>query len=164
MLDSLTQAYNRRAIQYLMEKEIARSGRANLPISILMIDVDRFKSINDTHGHAAGDVVLKYVAKTAAGQLRDQDLIGRYGGDEFLVVLPDTTELEALKIAERMRSKIEQTEIVIGKRSVTTTLSIGVAELDRNAPDQQELIRRADAAMYESKNRGSNRVQLAHNG
>ncbi len=164
MMDSVTLAYNRRAIQYLMEKEISRSRRTNLPISVLMIDIDRFKSINDTYGHAAGDAALLSVAKTVAGQLREPDLIGRYGGDEFLVVLPDTGQLEASKIAERIRSRIEQTKIAIGKGSVTVTLSIGVAELDRNAPDEQAMICRADSAMYESKNRGTNRVQLASDG
>jgi diguanylate cyclase (GGDEF)-like protein len=129
-----------------------------------MIDVNRFKSINDMNGHAAGDAVLQSVAKTVAKQLREPDLIGRYGGDEFLVVLPDTSQLEALKIAERIRSKIEQTKIAVGKGSVTITLSIGVAELDRDASDKNAAIRRADSAMYASKNQGTNRVQLASDG
>ena len=159
MLDPLTQSYTRRALDYLIEKEISRSARTGSPLSVLMIDVDRFKFINDSYGHAAGDRVLMHVARTIAAWLREQDFIGRYGGDEFLVVLPDATGEDAVKIAERMRSVVEQTKIVIVHTSLAITLSIGVTELDHAFPEEQSLIGRADSALYGSKHRGGNCVQ-----
>ncbi|MCL4396709.1 MAG: GGDEF domain-containing protein [Chloroflexi bacterium] len=161
MLDSLTETYNRRAIRYLVQTEIARSTRGDLPMSVMVIDIDRFKFINDTLGHSAGDAVLKFVAATLGDQLREQDLVGRYGGDEFLVVLPDTVEAEAPRIAERICRAVDETKLAIDNRSIGISLSVGVACLRHKEPDCEQLIRRADLAMYESKNLGGNCVSVA---
>jgi diguanylate cyclase (GGDEF)-like protein len=132
------------------------------PLAVILLDLDNFKRINDTHGHLAGDLVLRAIADRLKGQLRDDDLIGRFGGDEFAVLLPGTGGGEASRIAERLRASIVDEPIVIGdgrRDGVRTdaTISIGVAEIATGC-DLTDLIAGADAALYRAKNAGRNRV------
>ncbi len=159
--DSLTGAYNRRAVEELMRKEASRRRRLDLPMAVLLVDLDHFKRINDTHGHAAGDAILKGFVATATGQLRAQDTLGRYGGEEFLIVMPDTTRESALAAAERLRESVAAVSLEVGTGGVSVTASIGVAALDGDDRDVDTLLRRADAALYDAKARGRNRAALA---
>ena len=159
--DPLTGLYNRRAFMERLDEEINRSQRYQRPLSILMFDLDRFKRINDTYGHLTGDRVLNSFARLLTGSLRTSDLCGRYGGEEFLVLLPETQVGAALELAERIRQACATTPVQSAKTeqpvTVTVTVSGGVAELtDRETPD--ELITRVDDSLYEAKKKGRNQV------
>lgn len=153
--EPLTGLYNRR---YLLERfalEVARSHRSNQPLCCLMFDLDHFKTVNDRFGHLVGDEVLRMVARILRDALRPYDIIGRFGGEEFLVVAPTTTPAEATAIAERLRRLIEQTPVTGGS---AVTISVGVAAL--HAGDSlDQLIHRADQALYRAKDLGRNRVE-----
>ena len=158
--DSLTGLFNRRHMTYLAEKELARFERSGHPVGFLVLDVDHFKGINDAHGHEVGDLVLSGVADIIRAELRTQDLIARWGGEEFLVVLPDTGGDRAQASAERVRVAISgynwQQRVGI---PVSVTVSAGVSEL-RKGDDLSAAINRADRALYRGKARGRNRVEL----
>jgi diguanylate cyclase (GGDEF)-like protein/PAS domain S-box-containing protein len=157
--DGLTALFNRRHMDELLEGELDRAERYHLPVSVLMFDVDHFKKFNDTHGHDQGDRVLQGVAATMRGALRNQDLACRYGGEEFVAVLPNTTKAGAYSLAERLRKDVEQARI----DGLQVTISIGVAEYpDVGEADPARLVEAADAAMYEAKSTGRNRVCIAH--
>ena len=160
MRDALTNSLNRRAILDHLEMEIERARRKGGPLSVIMIDIDHFKSINDTYGHAAGDEVLRMVVKLTESSLRSYDRFGRYGGEEFLVVIPQTAQQEALSIAERIRSTVEAAEIPWMHNALHVTLSLGVATHD-GQQNSDMLISAADGAMYHAKRAGRNRVQDA---
>jgi diguanylate cyclase (GGDEF)-like protein len=156
--DSLTRTYNRLFFMDQLTLAIRTSQRTQKPLSLLMIDVDKFKSINDTFGHACGDEVLKYIAKICEKTLRPYDILARYGGEEFVVLLADTTSEIALTVAERIRSAIEQQKINVDHDNLSVTLSIGISTVsDPNANDAKMLLSRADSAMYRAKNSGRNR-------
>ncbi len=140
--------------------ELHRAVRYNNPLAVLMLDIDFFKRINDTHGHQAGDMVLKSVAELCRQMLRDSDGVGRLGGEEFAMLLPETNHQQAITVAERLRTNIEKTKIVLPGEDVTLqlTVSIGVAALDGKTDDVEAMIARADKALYEAKNSGRNRV------
>jgi len=145
----------------LLEKlELSESQK--IPLSVLMLDIDYFKRFNDTYGHACGDVVLQMVASVIQQNTRNQDMAARYGGEEFVVMLCDTPDTAAVKIAERIRSSIENLDILYEGQHLSLTISIGVAvyhpETDTSA---KHLVERADKALYESKQTGRNRVTLA---
>ncbi len=160
--DPLTGVSNRRQFFEKAEVELLRSRRYERPLSALLLDLDRFKTINDTHGHDAGDKVLVAVTKMVASRLRDVDLLGRMGGEEFAVLFPETDTEQALQVAERMRELVEQTEVEIGDGlGIGVTMSIGVASLGPNDRSVDALIRRADQAMYKAKQAGRNRVMAA---
>jgi len=126
-----------------------------------MIDIDHFKQINDEYGHLAGDFVLQIVAKNCRGYLRRTDLFARYGGEEFICLLPEQNETGALKLAERIRSTIEQTRTEFDAHSIVITASIGLSLLQtKNELTLEDLIDRADQALYRSKSQGRNRVTL----
>jgi diguanylate cyclase (GGDEF)-like protein len=158
LIDPLTGLQNRRSLFELGRVEFARSCRTDRPFSCLMLDVDHFKQLNDSYGHPAGDQVLRQVAECARRSIRDVDLIGRYGGEEFVVFLPETDLVTALLVAERLRAAMENTPIKIADRELQVTVSVGVSRKDENTSQLETLIARADQALYVAKHRGRNQV------
>lgn len=158
--DQLTSVANRRKLLNVLEIEMARSERSGSDLSIVMIDVDHFKAINDQHGHAAGDEVLQKIAAVSEGELRKGDLFGRLGGEEFLAILTNTSGPTAMQVAERLRACCVglRWPNIIGLKKVS--ISLGVA-VHQNGTDETFLLQAADAALYESKNTGRNRLTLA---
>ena len=157
--DPLTQVLNARAYYSACEQQIVQSQRNEQPFSVLFVDLDHFKAINDTHGHAAGDEVLRVVARTLGEQLRRSDLLGRIGGEEFSVFLPNTPLAGALQVAENLRLAVQQCQPDIGSGTrLNITASIGVASRSPGAHTMQAIQQRADEAMYEAKKAGRNRV------
>lgn len=159
--DPLTGVPNRRAFTELARVEIERALRFGQPLALIAIDLDRFKSINDGHGHAVGDAVLVDFATQAQAQLRIIDQIARIGGEEFVVVLPGTDAKGAQQVAERIRRLLEQRTLPIPGGTLRYTSSFGVAELEPQHPGLDRWLARADAALYAAKGNGRNRVELA---
>ncbi len=153
--DNLTQVYNRRKIDDVLDAEVKRSKRYKNTFSILLLDIDYFKEINDKYGHQVGDEILKGVAKTLKNSVRHSDVVSRWGGDEFLIVIIEANEAEAAIIAEKIRYAIE---FGVFDHDIKTTTSIGVAEYDFKQNDARELLRKADIALYQAKNEGRNKV------
>jgi diguanylate cyclase (GGDEF)-like protein len=158
--DVLTGIHNRRYIVDQLEKMYSQSTRYHSACSVLLIDVDYFKKVNDVHGHFVGDDVLVEVAQLLQHALRDSDLIGRYGGEEFLALLPMTNLIEAQVLAERLREQVANSEKIKLKHGFGVTVSIGVAQITER-DSQKQLIQRADEALYRAKAAGRNRVELA---
>lgn len=158
--DSLTRLWNREAICGILQRELDRVKRADVPLGIIMADIDYFKRINDTYGHLAGDAVLREAAHCMRMVVRPYDGIGRYGGEEFLLVLPDCDEAGAVALAERVRESIEADAMVLAEGMVPITFSLGVAT-SKVAQESEALIGAADTALYRAKNNGRNRVELA---
>jgi diguanylate cyclase (GGDEF)-like protein len=157
--DVLTGLCNRRSFMELAQQELERSGRHNLSLSLLLLDVDRFKLVNDRFGHQAGDMVLKHIAETGRSTLRKIDVFARFGGEEFVVLLPETGLEGAAVVAERLRMNMADYKILVGDRMLSYTASIGVASCRGTAlPDLGALIKAADEALYASKNKGRNMV------
>ena len=157
--DLLTGVANRRHFMAMAEKELARFVRYGGYLSVFMMDLDFFKQINDTHGHHAGDVVLAKVAEVFKATLREIDVIGRLGGEEFAVILPQTDNEMARVVAERLRQTVEQTEIPMERGlPLHVTLSIGVATVRDTVINIDTLLGQADRALYQAKNAGRNRV------
>lgn len=157
--DSLTKLFIRRHFEFLLDNEIKRSARYKHHISLLMMDIDNFKSINDTYGHQAGDEMLKKIANVIQATIRKIDMASRYGGEEFALILPETHKENARKIAERLRKKISEVSIhVKGGKEVSPTISIGIASYPVDAEDKLSLIGYADEALYFSKKMGKNCV------
>lgn len=157
--DPLTHLFNRRELVLRLAKEINRISRYHHSLSLFFIDVDHFKAINDQFGHYIGDIVLCRLADTLKTRVRNHDICGRYGGEEFLVVLPETPLAKALELAERLRQIISKIEINLDSgQKITITASIGVAEFDEHKHTLETFIRQADDAMYEAKQLGRNRV------
>ncbi|MDP1635232.1 MAG: GGDEF domain-containing protein, partial [Gallionellaceae bacterium] len=161
----LTGMHNRRYFDQRLREELSRAQRQDFPLSCLFLDVDHFKQVNDRYGHQTGDCVLREVARRAKGQLRSIDVLGRYGGEEFAVLLVQTDMDSALAIAERIRHSIaEQRFEGEGSETLAATLSVGVATLrDCNRTQNaetlaQQLVARADQALYRAKQGGRNRV------
>ncbi|MBI3778545.1 MAG: diguanylate cyclase [Gammaproteobacteria bacterium] len=162
--DKLTGLRNRRMFDQRLMEEIAHATRNAKPLSLLMIDVDDFKRINDTHGHVGGDRVLQILGHVLSGQLWKVDLAARYGGEEFAVILPQTDFQAATNVAERIRRSIEETTIPMpDKHSVGVTVSVGVACFPRCGENPESLIEHADQALYTAKKEGKNRVCLYRN-
>jgi diguanylate cyclase (GGDEF)-like protein/PAS domain S-box-containing protein len=161
-IDGLTGLLNRRALTDQLGYELDRARRYEAELAVILCDLDNLKEINDTHGHLAGDMTLQLLAATLRGSLRIVDIAGRYGGDEFLVIVPQTSTEGALSIAEKIRRAAERTEVRLeGGKSVAISLSIGVAGLAPPPEGMDSLISRVDAALYASKNAGKNKVTLA---
>lgn len=156
--DALTGIANRRYLLRFATNEILRSNRYSRPFSLLMLDLDRFKEVNDRYGHLWGDEVLKHAAAATQTVLRITDLLGRYGGEEFVVLMPETSVEEAVNVAERIREAIGKISIDTGNGEITIKASIGVAPLLPAETDLQSLINRADAALYSAKRAGRDRV------
>jgi len=157
--DSLTGALNRRAMEEVALRETSRSIRHGNPLCMIVLDIDHFKHINDTHGHAAGDCVLKALVQQVRAMLRANDLMARTGGEEFTVLLPDTPAATGVIAAERLRRAIEELEVPFDSKSIRFTVSAGVAQLDPGQGDWENMMRRADSAMYDAKERGRNAVR-----
>ncbi len=156
--DPLTGAINRRQFFEMATAIVAKTKSENRTVSAIMIDVDNYKKINDTHGHLSGDLILKVVTDCFRSVLNPDDLLSRVGGDEFAVLLPDQGRLQAEEVAERLRASLEQAAIIVRNQQVDITASFGVAEIDRNRMDLDDLLNRADQALYLSKSAGKNKV------
>jgi diguanylate cyclase (GGDEF)-like protein len=157
--DVLTGLYNRRFMTDHLEALVSRSARHGSPLSAVLLDVDHFKALNDGHGHAAGDEALRQVAARLRGRLRREDVAGRWGGEEFLVLLPDTGGARALLAAEALRTALADSPLELGEEHVEVRISAGVAEWRDESADA--LLRRADAALYDAKDAGRDAVRLA---
>ncbi len=155
--DFLTGLYNRRFIIAFLEKTAGLSRRLNQPLSFMIADLDKFKRINDTYGHIAGDDVLKKVAEVLSSSIRESDIAGRFGGEEFSVILPQTGIEEACIVAERIRETVEKSVVSTPQGDVSVTISVGLAQLEGNEPINQ-LMGKADKALYEAKEKGRNMV------
>jgi diguanylate cyclase (GGDEF)-like protein len=165
--DALTQLYNRRELHRFLGYEIIKSKRYNHPLSLMMIDIDHFKEINDQFGHRTGDEVIQCVAQALNVNTRGCDLVSRYGGDEFIIVLPETSAYNARFCAERLRKVIQAIDFEVGKGSeqpekVELTISSGVVEYPTDADTADELLDLADKALYQAKHQGCNQVVLLH--
>lgn len=156
--DQLTGLYNRTAISEVIKAEVERSRRYQQPLAMVMVDIDRFKRINDCYGHDAGDRVLEKIASILMCNLRQPDVVGRWGGEEFLVIAPGSDHIAAAQLAERLRRFIE--EVPVGDFPEPITASFGVAQL-QDTQGHDQLLFAADMAMYEAKNSGRNRVVVA---
>jgi diguanylate cyclase (GGDEF)-like protein len=144
--------------------ELSRAARQGSPMAVAIIDIDHFKAVNDTFGHLAGDEVLRAVAGTLQARMRRYDRAGRYGGDEFVVLFPDTTSDEAARIAGRLCKEISSAPILAGMRhdtAVTVTISVGISQLTGHGSGFDDLLAAADAALYSSKRAGRCRVRVA---
>ena len=157
-IDGLTGVLNRRGLEDAAIKMQDICKRINLSMAILLIDIDHFKKVNDKYGHLTGDDVLRHLSKEVASVLRSSDVLGRYGGEEFCVFLPNTTETDAVALAERIRAGVEASPFINANDSIKTTISIGVADSVRAGYDFKGLVATADSAMYGAKNGGRNRV------
>ena len=163
-LDALTGFYNRRQLDERIKQEFSSSQRQKTPLCAIMTDIDYFKKVNDTYGHAVGDIVLKTVSKVIRSQLREYDIAGRYGGEEFALLLPFTKLNEAKMVAERLRDSIEKTTIDISEintesnvKEISVTISLGIYEL-KDSDKEEDLLKNADKALYQAKGTGRNRV------
>lgn len=155
-LDGLTNLYNRRYIDSMLPQEFTRSLRYKHPLAVILADIDHFKKINDTHGHRAGDEVIREIASRLRNGLREIDVIGRYGGEEFIMILPETDAPGARSVAERLRQGIADTPVSSGALSLPVTISLGITEISQHTPRYTDMIEEADKALYFSKAAGRN--------
>ncbi|WP_226507140.1 sensor domain-containing diguanylate cyclase [Pseudomonas sp. MWU16-30317] len=158
--DRLTNLYNRGHWEEMLKLEFARHLRYGHNAALIMFDIDHFKRVNDTYGHPGGDKVIQCVADIVRDHIRDVDVCGRYGGEEFAILLPDTDKAGALILAERLRQAIEEVNVVHEGRVIRFTISLGVADLAPSANDHKALIEWADQALYTSKKAGRNQVTV----
>ena len=157
-VDGLTQIFNRRYFEETLEREISRCNRYGRKASLVLMDVDHFKQINDTYGHLAGDYVLKQIASTIRTKVRREDIFARYGGEEFALLLPEVDHKGAVLLAEKARKLVEQQHFEFDKQKIPVTVSLGVSTLGASQRDPADLIRQADGKLYEAKSTGRNRV------
>ncbi|MEN9797414.1 MAG: domain/GGDEF protein [Pseudomonadota bacterium] len=158
IVDGLTQVNNKRYFMEFLEREMGRCHRYNRALSLLMIDVDHFKQINDTHGHLAGDHVLRELALTLKQRIRKEECFARYGGEEFAVVLPESGPEKARKFAEKIRKIAEDHPFTFEGKTIPVTLSVGVADLSSDMTEPLQFIKVADANLYKAKRGGRNQV------
>lgn len=156
--DSLTTLWNHKAILEILERELLRAERNQEPVGVIMADVDHFKAVNDSRGHAAGDAVLRIIASGVAAMVRPYDSVGRYGGEEFLIIAPGCGAGETWELAERIRAHVARCNIMAGGTAVNVTLSLGVAT-GSTATDLEKVLNAADSAMYRAKTAGRNRIE-----
>lgn len=158
-LDPLTGVYNRRFGMARLGEEFVRAIRTNGPVGIMMLDIDHFKKVNDSYGHLAGDRVLVQVAKTARAALREGDILMRYGGEEFLIILPAASKSNARDISEKLRHMVEGITVTDGDQTIRVTISIGATSFPEfTASNDEDLVKRADELLYSAKESGRNRV------
>lgn len=159
--DSLTRLWNRSSILGELDRELSRSEREVRPLGVVIVDLDHFKNINDTYGHLAGDAVLREAARRMQNGIRPYDSIGRYGGEEFLILFPGCGEQENFMLADRLRKQLAQAEMSVNDSSLRVTASFGVVTaLPSQGWTQEALIRKADEALYTAKKSGRNRVEI----
>jgi diguanylate cyclase (GGDEF)-like protein len=158
-VDALTQIFNKRYFNEALEREYNRAQRYKRELSLVLLDVDHFKKINDAHGHLAGDAVLRQVAAEVKPRLREQDIFARVGGEEFATLLPEVGHEGALATAEKVRRIIEAATFMVEGLAIRLTVSAGVTSLDPQGKDPMSLFERADAALYKAKGDGRNRVE-----
>jgi diguanylate cyclase (GGDEF)-like protein len=158
--DSLTGLYNRSKLNQIISDELSRSHRNKRPFAILMIDIDYFKELNDSLGHIAGDEILTTVSRTLTQSIRSIDFAARYGGDEFIIVLTETTAKEATITAERIRTQVFEIFCSVVNKPINVTLSIGIAQSELKDATPTDLITRADNALYEAKKAGRNQARV----
>ncbi|HHL40600.1 MAG TPA: sensor domain-containing diguanylate cyclase [Deltaproteobacteria bacterium] len=159
--DALTGAYNRRFLETKLEEEFERTSRYQRPFSIILFDIDFFKSVNDEYGHVCGDVVLKTLVSTVASMIRKTDFLARYGGEEFCCLLPETPFESARVLADRIRKRVEEMEIIYEGKPVKVTISLGVTAMSEKAESPRAMLLKADEALYEAKRLGRNRQQAS---
>jgi diguanylate cyclase (GGDEF)-like protein/putative nucleotidyltransferase with HDIG domain len=160
-IDRLTGVFNRQALLAELFAEVERASRYDRPLSVAFVDIDHFKAVNDTYGHGAGDIVLRGVAQTLAANLRTSDLLGRYGGEEFMLILAETSVDEGAVLAEKLRSLVERERFAIdGEQSLSVTISIGIVGGFGEQLRMEALVRDADAAMYSAKSLGRNQTYV----
>lgn len=158
--DPLTGAYNRRFFEHALEREHALFERYKAPFSLALLDIDHFKSVNDKFGHDTGDVVLRHLVGVVSSELRTSDLFCRFGGEEFVLILPNTRKDQAMLFAERLREKLAASPASHGSEVVPFTVSIGIGQVDDSDADHHALTKRADLALYSSKALGRNRTTI----
>jgi diguanylate cyclase (GGDEF)-like protein len=158
-LDHLTGLWNRRMILEQLDRELSRARREKSALVVAMVDIDRFKAVNDTHGHAAGDAVIRDTAAAIRSQLRESDVVGRYGGEEFLMLMPGCIAESGRVIAERVRKRIEAVPTLYGDLALSVTASFGLASTKVSGMEPLRLIEAADSALYRAKSNGRNRVE-----
>lgn len=156
--DELTRAYNRRHLLQRAEEEFERANRHSTDLSVIMIDADHFKNVNDTYGHDVGDEVLRQLTRTAEKQLRRSDLLARFGGEEFVVLAPETDLDGAVDLAERIRRSIDALRIPVDEGELRFTVSLGVAQATASDQSVESTLKKADQALYQAKEQGRNRV------
>ena len=160
--DDLTQLYNSRYLNQVLRRETKRASRSGRPLSLLFVDLDGFKSVNDRHGHLCGSRALVEAAAVIRRSARETDMVSRFGGDEFALVLPDTGGEGAFAVGERIREKIAAHNFLAGDGlDIHLTVSVGVATLPDAATSSEELVQAADKAMYQVKDSGKNGIQAA---
>ncbi len=160
-VDALTFLPNRRMVVRKLQDEVLRAQRYNTPLSISVVDVDFFKRVNDTFGHLVGDEVLRHIAYQLRDHIRHPDVVGRYGGEEFLILLPNTSATEAADQAARLCKWVREAEVPVNRHILKVTISIGVAQYQPGADTWDALLNRADSAMYEAKKKGRDRWAVA---
>jgi len=168
--DGLTGLFNRRHFLDLCHHELRSRSRTQHPLSVALLDIDKFKAVNDTHGHAGGDEALKVVAATLTGNLRQSDVVARWGGEEFAILMPETQSDDALRLAERLRKTLSEQTVFEGELAFQVTASFGVATLEGPNPASENpghdpidsLFKCADDALYDAKRSGRNRVHAAY--
>ncbi len=159
IIDGLTEIHNKRYLMEFLDRELARSARYQRPLTIILFDIDRFKAINDAHGHLGGDFTLRELATCVKSVVRKEELFARYGGEEFVVVLPESALDAALCVGERIRSMVEKHDFVFENQSFHITISLGIAAItDAASLTPSELIRLADERLYQAKRAGRNRI------
>jgi diguanylate cyclase (GGDEF)-like protein len=164
--DELTGCYNRRKLKDDVKEELERAERYNNDLSVLMIDIDWFKEYNDFHGHQKGDKLLVNLVETISQNIRSSDTLYRYGGEEFVVLLPETSEKEAKEVAEKIRSKVEKKKFKgeeISQPNLIISVSVGIATYPKNGSTSSKIIFAADSAMYKAKTSGKNMIKVANN-
>ena len=159
--DGLTELFNHRHVHELLQEEYERSRRTGEPLGVAMLDLDRFKHVNDTYGHPTGDVILYETARIIRDTAREIDMVGRYGGEEFIAILPNTDEDAAARFAERVRERVEQHVFRDGATEVRMTTSCGVSSYPAAGASPEDVLKAADQALYQAKRGGRNRVVRA---
>jgi len=157
-IDGLTQVYNKRYFIETLEREIGRAHRYRRELSLIMFDIDHFKKINDTYGHLAGDHVLKQLASVIKARIRREDIMSRYGGEEFAIILPEIDNYNAVQFAEKIRGIVEKAAFRFEDTDIPVTISIGCASMTTELQEPHEFVRVADGHLYTAKSQGRNRV------
>jgi diguanylate cyclase (GGDEF)-like protein len=159
MRDGLTGLFNYKSFHYFLHQEYYRAKRYRLPLTLVIADIDHFKSVNDTYGHPAGDEALCFLARSLNDSLRTSDIVARHGGEEFGILLTDTPVADALALVERLRKKVESLVVEHEEKAIRMTMSFGLAFFQpESGLSQDELVKLADQALYEAKRRGRNRI------